>query len=173
MSTCSCTVHVTIFSTGGKFHLVSNFMWLKLFLNSPVIMRSCTVHLEAYSDWSTALLLFIHVCCFCHTRTVQLTVSNTLVGRIIGRGGSKINSIQVHAHKHLYIWMYGLEFCCQVVGDWDANRSIWGCCMVGNFWRRKLSRILKFVAICKSFLCKILAHGIFWRHQRAIHKSFP
>ena len=33
---------------------------------------------------------------------MQLTVSNTLVGRIIGRGGSKINSIQVHAHKHLF-----------------------------------------------------------------------
>ncbi len=29
------------------------------------------------------------------TRTVQLTVSNNLVGRIIGRGGSKINNIQV------------------------------------------------------------------------------
>ena len=28
-------------------------------------------------------------------RTVQLTVSNALVGRIIGRGGMKINSIQV------------------------------------------------------------------------------
>ena len=67
-----------------------------------IIMRSCTVHLEACSGWSTALLLFICVCCFCHTRTVQLTVSNTLVGRIIGRGGSKINSIQVHAHKHLF-----------------------------------------------------------------------
>ena len=33
---------------------------------------------------------------------MQLTVSNTLVGRIIGRGGSKINSIQVHADKHLF-----------------------------------------------------------------------
>ena len=30
-------------------------------------------------------------------RTVQLTVSNTLVGRIIGLGGAKINSIQVPA----------------------------------------------------------------------------
>ena len=31
-------------------------------------------------------------------RTVQLTVSNALVGRIIGRGGMKINSIQVRLH---------------------------------------------------------------------------
>ncbi len=28
-------------------------------------------------------------------RTVQMTVLNSLVGRIIGRGGSKINGIQV------------------------------------------------------------------------------
>ena len=32
---------------------------------------------------------------FFNPRTVQLTVSNALVGRIIGRGGMKINSIQV------------------------------------------------------------------------------
>ena len=32
---------------------------------------------------------------FFSPRTVQLTVSNALVGRIIGRGGMKINSIQV------------------------------------------------------------------------------
>ena len=32
---------------------------------------------------------------FFNPRTVQLTVSNALVGRIIGRGGMKINNIQV------------------------------------------------------------------------------
>ena len=32
---------------------------------------------------------------FFSPRTVQLTVSNALVGRIIGQGGMKINSIQV------------------------------------------------------------------------------
>ena len=37
-----------------------------------------------------AFWLFVCVC-----RTVQLTVSNSLVGRIIGRGGTKINNIQV------------------------------------------------------------------------------
>jgi len=34
----ACTVRVTIFSTGGKFRPVSNYV---LLLKSPVIMDSC------------------------------------------------------------------------------------------------------------------------------------
>ena len=41
--------------------------------------------------------------CFFHPRTVQLTVSNALVGRIIGRGGMKINSIQVQEYIYVYV----------------------------------------------------------------------
>ena len=66
------------------------------------LLHLYTVHLEAWSVLSVALLLFMWLCFVCHYRTVQLTVSNTLVGRIIGRGGSKINSIQVHAHRRLF-----------------------------------------------------------------------
>ena len=40
-------------------------------------------------------------CVFFHPRTVQLTVSNALVGRIIGRGGMKINSIQVREYMYI------------------------------------------------------------------------
>ena len=40
-----------------------------------------------------------------YPRTVQLIVSNALVGRIIGRGGMKINSIQVKLIED-YSYMY-------------------------------------------------------------------
>ena len=40
--------------------------------------------------------------CVFFPRTVQLTVSNALVGRIIGRGGMKINSIQVKKNTKVH-----------------------------------------------------------------------
>ena len=42
-------------------------------------------------------------------RTDVLTVSNNLVGRIIGRGGTKINSIQVCSCDHYIDCVVGLN----------------------------------------------------------------
>ena len=40
-----------------------------------------------------------------------------------------------------------------------------------NFWWKNLSQILRFVAICKSFLREIWGCGIFWQHQWATLNS--
>ena len=38
--------------------------------------------------------------------------------------------------------------------------------------REKLSKMLRFMTICESFLCEIWERGIFWWHQQAICESF-
>lgn len=49
------------------------------------------------------LALFDVVVLSFSSRIVQLTVTNNLVGRIIGRGGSKINAIQVSSGAHINV----------------------------------------------------------------------
>ena len=72
-----------------------------------------------------------------------------------------------YMHTSIYYWAY-IWVRVLLSGGWrlGSNRSIWGYCMVGNFWRRKLLPIPRFYGYLQ-----MLARGIFWRHQRVIHKS--